>query len=120
MELIKFELNNWFAGDDYPNEEPFNTWLDEDLNQYFLNEKWVKENKLVVTAAIIDMSFNYCIVAPKEWVIDNCPALLDRYKEFVRDKSSFDIPFREYVPDNFGIRFWNWDMNRWETHEDIE
>lgn len=120
MDLIRFELNNWFAGEDYPNDEPFLTWLNDDLNQYFRNETWVKENKLVVTAAFVDMSMNYCIVAPRDWVVENCPALIMVYNEFIRDESRFGIPFQEYTEENIGVRWWNFDHGRWETPEDIE
>ena len=33
MEIVYFELNNWFSGRDYPNEEPFTTWCDDDLKE---------------------------------------------------------------------------------------
>lgn len=109
MELIRFELNNWFGGRDYPDEEPFITWMCDDLNQYFM-----KENGLVVTVALVDMSFNYCIVAKKDWVERFCPKLLTTYSEFVRDKSQFDIPFREYCPENLGVRWYDFDLGGWE------
>ena len=34
-EVIYFELNNWFSGEHYPAEEPFTTWIGNDLNIYF-------------------------------------------------------------------------------------
>lgn len=114
MELIRFELNNWFEGEDYPDEEPFITWMCNDLNQYFIKEDWTKKNELVVTAAFIDMSLNYCIVAKKDWVERFCPKLLTTYSEFVRDKSRFDIPFREYCPENLGVRWYDFDLGGWE------
>lgn len=114
MELIRFELNNWFEGRDYPNEEPFITWMCNDLNQYFMKENWTKENGLVVTVALVDMSFNYCIVAKKSWVERFCPKLLTTYSEFVRDNSQFDIPFREYCPENLGVRWYDFDLGGWE------
>lgn len=114
MELVRFELNNWFGGMDYPDEEPFITWMCDDLNQYFMKENWTKENGLVVTVALVDMSFNYCIVAKKDWVERFCPKLLTTYSEFVRDKSQFDIPFREYCPENLGVRWYDFDLGGWE------
>ena len=75
-DIIYFELNNWFAGRDYPPFEPFITWLENDLKQSFKNDKWVEDNKLVVVCGYIDMSMNYCITAPREWVKENCPDLL--------------------------------------------
>lgn len=75
-DIVYFELNNWMPGRNYPNEEPFITWCGDDLNLYFDDEDWVKENKLCVVTELIDMSINWCITAPKEWVEKNCPKLL--------------------------------------------
>ena len=75
-ELVYFELNNWFGGRDYPNAEPFITWCGDDMNLYFSNEEWVKENKLVVVESYVDMSVNWCVTATKDWVLNNCPKLL--------------------------------------------
>lgn len=76
MEIIYFEINDWSAGRDFPDCEPFNTWLDID-NLTFRNEQWLIENKIIVVETIIDMSLNYCVTAPKEWVEKNCPCILD-------------------------------------------
>ena len=76
-DIVYFEVNNWFAGRDYPNDEPFKTWMkDDNLHDYFLNKEWVKKNKLVVAVCNVDMSLNLCVAAPKEWVEENCPKLL--------------------------------------------
>lgn len=75
-EIIYFELDNWFCGRDYPNAEPFNSWMGDDLNLAFANEEWCKENKLCVEAGPIDMSTCFCIAAPRSWVEENCPKLL--------------------------------------------
>lgn len=75
-EIIYFELDNWFSGRDYPNAEPFNTWMGEDDCLYFACDRWVKENKLCVTVGDVDMSLDFCIAAPKSWVEANCPKLL--------------------------------------------
>ena len=75
-DIVYFELNNWFVGRDYPDAEPFLSWMRDDLNQTFRDEKWVKENKLCVVFTLIDMSQNYCITATKDWVLKNCPDLL--------------------------------------------
>lgn len=72
-EIIYFELNNWFSGIDYPPEEPFETWI---ITGNFSNDEWCKTNKLVVLAGCIDMSFNWCIAATKQWIEENCPNLL--------------------------------------------
>ena len=112
MEIIYFELNNWFCGRDYPNSEPFIGWMGRDLGIPFDNEDWVKENKLVVVHSFADMSQNYCITATKEWVENNCPELLTKYKEFIRykkdgelPKGRFGSPFLEYKEENIGIYF---------------
>lgn len=137
MDIIYFELNNWFSGRDYPNAEPFKTWCGNDLNLYFLNEEWVKQNKLVVVATNIDMSVNWCITTTKKWVEENCPKLLSDestfvtsiisskggekeiveeypYSKFLRfpDEDGevygrFGCPFLEYSEENFGISWWD-------------
>ena len=75
--LVYFELNNWFAGRDYPKGEPFETWVD-DTNQDspLFDDAWAKENELVILAGNYDMSLNWCIIAKEEWVKENCPQLL--------------------------------------------
>jgi len=134
-DIVYFELNNWFAGRDYPNAEPFLSWMRDDLNQTFRNEKWVKENKLCVVFTMIDMSCNYCITATKDWVLKNCPDLLSdkeydvtflignkggthekvehySFKQFLRypDEdgdvySRFGMEFLPYEECNFGITY---------------
>lgn len=116
MEVIYFELNNWFCGRDYPNAEPFISWMANDLKQKFRNEDWVKENKLVVIESNVDMSLNYCITATKEWVQLNCPEMLTKYTKFIKFiKSSeeyddlpegrFGCPFLEYNEANIGCHY---------------
>ena len=75
-EIIYFELNNWFSGRDYPDAEPFNTWMEDDLKLKFEDYEWCKENKLCVIMNMIDMSIDFLIAAPKSWVLENCPDLL--------------------------------------------
>ena len=75
-EIIYFELDNWFCGRDYPNAEPFISWMGKDSGFCFGNDEWCKENKLCVEAGDIDMSTCFCISAPKSWVEKNCPKLL--------------------------------------------
>ena len=76
MDVVYFSVNNWFCGRDYPNTPNFRKWLGDDLNQNFRNDKWCKENKLCVYYGVVDMSQNYTISAPREWVEKNCPELL--------------------------------------------
>lgn len=72
-EIVYFEINNWFAGRDYPDDEIFRKWI----NDYqFRDDEWCKENKLCVMCGAVDMSMNYCVAAPKSWVEEHCPKLL--------------------------------------------
>jgi len=115
-DIVYFELNNWFSGRDYPDAEPFITWLGDDLHIKFDDEEWVKDNKLCVLEDLIDMSQNFCITAPKEWVQKNCPELLTKYKEFLREENEdgyvlgrFGHEFLDYKEENIGIK--------WEDYE---
>ena len=105
-EVIYFELNNWFCGKDYPDAEPFISWMGYPL-PIFRDEKWVKDNELVVVESYVDMSLNYCIAANKQQVEKNCPELLTKYTEFIRDEKEpvgqFGCPFLEYKKENFGL-----------------
>lgn len=112
MEIIYFELNDWVCGRDYPDVEPFISWMEGDANPIFINENWVKENRLVVVESIVDMSLNYCIAATKEWVQLNCPELLTKYTQFIRHgedgdlpEGRFGCPFLEYNEDNIGYHY---------------
>lgn len=114
-EIVYFELNNWMAGEHYPDEEPFLTWLGDDANIIFAdNEEWVKENKLCVVFGIIDMSLNFCITATKKWVEENCPRLLTEHTKFLRfpdeDGNVYGRidQFLEYKEENFGVTYSNW------------
>lgn len=42
-DIICFELNNWFAGKDYPADEPFLSWMGNDLRLRFMDDDWVRE-----------------------------------------------------------------------------
>ena len=75
-DVIYFSVNNWFSGENYPPTENFRKWLGNDLNQSFRNDEWCKENKLCVYRGCVDMSQNYTVSAPREWVEKNCPELL--------------------------------------------
>ena len=133
--IIYFELNNWFSGRDYPPYEPFKSWLCDDLKQTLRNEQWVKENKLVVVCGLLDMSMNYCITAPYEWVKENCPDLLSdkeysyevyihfkgedivktehrKFNDFLRYAEDDEIPvgrygmsFMPYTEENIGVHW---------------
>lgn len=110
--IIYFELNNWFCGRDYPNAEPFISWMGNDMHLRFLDDAWCKENKLCVAQSLIDMSTNFCISAPKLWVEKNCPELLTKFREFLRSPDEygdvygrFGSTFLEYNESNFGCIF---------------
>lgn len=132
-DVVYFSVNNWFCGRDYPNHPNFKKWLGNDLKQSFMNDEWVKENKLCVYAGNIDMSSNYTVTAPRSWVEKNCPELLTdeeysydiissidgrkTYKKkysdfvfhpdedgFVEDK--FGWPFKEYCEENIGCTYY--------------
>lgn len=75
-EIIYFEIDNWFAGRDYPNAQPFLNWMNHGLNFTFTNNDWCIDNRLCVKATIIDMSVCFCVSAPRSWIEENCPKLL--------------------------------------------
>ena len=99
-DFVFFELNNWFPGEHYPDAEPFVSWMGNDLNLKFGNDAWVKENRLFVRAQIVDMSVDFCIVAERKWVEENCPELLTKYAEFLRFPDEDGV-----VEGQFGTRF---------------
>lgn len=110
---VFFELNNWIQGVHYPDEHPFDKWLEDDCNIYFNDEEWVKNNKLCVVVNIIDMSLNFCVTATKEWVLENCPRLLTVHRKFLRFQEEgedaiygdFNDKFLEYDEKNIGIHW---------------
>lgn len=139
-DIVYFELNNWFSGRDYPNVEPFLTWMtDTKLDQYFLNDDWVKEQGLCVVHSFVDMSCNFCITAKRSWVESVIPDLLtdktveyttittskdgtienthtNSYSSFIRQSKNgdtpvgrFGCPFLEYSKENIGIKYWDED-----------
>lgn len=111
--IIYFELNNWFVERYFPDDEPFNTWFEDNLKIPFDNEDWVKENKLCVVFVVfnfVDTSSDYCITATKQWVEKNCPKLLTDYKHFLRFpkdngevRGRFGHLFLPYTEENIGI-----------------
>ena len=121
QDIVYFELNDWFAGRDYPNEKPFSDWMGN-ISGTIGNDEWAKNNKLCIVKSIVDMSQNFCITATKDWVMENCPRLLDPdlSSKFLRHHDEyddlddsvygrFDTPFLEYNEDNFGVSFIPWD-----------
>ena len=72
-EIIYFEINNWFAGRDYPYEDPFKQWVKD---AKFEDVEWCKNNKLCVKYGNVDMSVSWCVGATRSWVMEHCPNLL--------------------------------------------
>ena len=146
--LIHFELNDWFAGRDYPEGEPFETWVTD--NKYITDNEWCKKNKLVVLCGNIDMSINWCITATESWVKENCPQLLsdkaydyivlrhgangteeltehNAYEKFLRFPNEdghvygrFGWEFPEYTEENFGVHYCSGDGNIEDWDDDDE
>lgn len=145
-DVVYISVNNWFCGRDYPDTPNFRKWLGNDLKLAFDNNDWVKENKLCVNAGNIDMSSNYTITAPKEWVEQNCPELLtddeysydlissvngrETYKKKFSDfvfhpnedgdvEDKYGWPFLEYCEENIGVHYYE-DPNEYcdEDEED--
>lgn len=119
-DIVYFELNNWFLGQDYPDAEPFITWMNDYVLK-FRDIEWVKENRLCVVDGNVDMSVNFCITATREWVENNCPELLTRYTQFIRTPDEdgevygrFGAPFKEYTEENIGIYYWDYLEDCWE------
>ena len=57
------------------------------------------------------MSCNYCVSAKENWVKENCPELLTKYTEFIREPEDeeetpygrFGCHFKLYNKNNFGL-----------------
>ena len=142
--LVYFELNDWFSGRDYPDEEPFSTWIDD--KNTISNDEWCKENELVVVYGNYDMSLNWLIAAKEDWVRLNCPKLLSddshpyivlrhsaagtqeieetmKYSQFlrfpdeegiVRGRFGWELP--EYSEENYGVHYHEDDYD-WDEDE---
>lgn len=124
-EIVYFELNNWFCGRDYPDAEPFLSWMCNDLQIQFRDRNWVEDNELCVIGGFLDMSQNFLITAKKSWVEENCPELLTKYREFLRfpDKygdvvGRFSHYFLEYCPKNIGLTWVDEDEDEDDLYED--
>lgn len=124
-EIVYFELNNWFAGIDYPDNERFINWMHDDLNIKFCSEGWAEENHLCIAARFIDMSQNFCITATKDWVEKNCPELLTDYTQFLRHPDEdgdvygrFGDEFLPYEEENFGVTWTDLD-DEYEEEEEV-
>lgn len=129
-EIIYFQLNNWFAGEHYPAKEPFLTWCGNDFKLQFDDEDWVKKNKLVVVRSILDMSSQWNITAPKSWVLENCPDLINdpECAKFVRIPEDgedtpygrWGTPFLPYAEENIGITWYDEGEDKWIDDDEDE
>ena len=128
-DVIYFSVNNWFAGRDYPNTPTFREWMKDDLNLKLRDDNWAKENKLCIYYGVIDMSQNFTVSAPKEWVEKNCPEIIGSKFEYVPsclidgilmpESDRYDMPFKEYNEENFGSTYY--ETNYWDDdEEDLE
>ena len=131
--IVYIELNNWAEGIDYPCCEPVISWMAE---EQFADGSWCKQNRLCVLGGCVDMSSNYCIAAPEEWVRCNCPELLTNdtymyaacygaeasqigsFSDFRREPDSdgnvfsrFGWKFLPYCEKNFGVT-WQDDLEQ--------
>lgn len=111
VEVVYFEMNNWFSERDYPNEEPFITWFSHDLNLWFEDEAWVKANKLCVVTHLVDMATNFLVTAPLEWVNTNCHKLLTNYTQFLRSPDKDGKVYGQ-----FGTHFLKWSLANIGVH----
>ena len=113
-DIICFELNSWTRYGDYPNAEPFISWMGYGIDFAFKNEKFAKKNKVCVVCHRVEMSMNFCVTAKKSWVEKNCPELLTKYMQFLRwpgqySKNGwpvygvFDTEFLPYCDENIGV-----------------
>lgn len=129
VDIVYFELNNWFAGRDYPYEQPFIEWFAKD-DIAFENKQFVEDNELCVVCSIVDMSMNYCITAKRSWVEKKCPQLLTKYARFLRYpkdngtvRGQFGNIFKSYSKENIGRFYQDFDKNSnpvEEVYKDID
>lgn len=102
--IIYFEIDDWCPGQNYPNCEPFLSWMSNETDGSPLrDEKWVKKNKICVKIFPIDMSIDFMITAPRSFIEKECPALLKKEnQEFIVTNSDNlkDTPDSGYVGSN--------------------
>ena len=72
-DVIFFELNDWIYGRDYPVDESIATLV---KTHQFSSDSWCKSQGICVVAGHIDMSVNWCITAPKNWIEKVCLNML--------------------------------------------
>ena len=101
--IVKFSLNNWTAGKDYPEDLPFTIEYSGPL----FDDNYCKNNKLCVNMGMVDMSCNLTVVAPLEWVKKECKCILGSKFQF-DEKAEYDhfgLEFLEYTKENYGFHY---------------
>lgn len=113
-EVVYLSFNDWEFGTDYPPICDIIRWVEDGT---FENELFVKEQKLCVNVNPYDMSMNYCITAPMEWVKQFCPEVLTNYTYIYHKSWDGNITGKRYcefactpgkngkVVDRFGFSF---------------
>lgn len=113
-EIVYIDVNNWTCGEDYPNKEPFLTWMTPNYDNprniiyKFEDDNWCKENKLVVVCTLLDMSLNFNIIATREWIERNCPYIIGSrfdYTDKLERGSLWDEPVNKLEKDLY-LGFW--------------
>lgn len=113
-DLIYFSVDDWSCGEDYPDKEPFITWFTSNyenpnhITYKFEDDKWCKENKLVVVCTLLDLSLNFNIIAAKEWIERNCPYIIGSrfdYTDKLERGSLWDEPVNKLEKDLY-LGFW--------------
>lgn len=106
-DVVYFAMINWEPGVHHPDAEPFKSWM---LHNKFMDEDWVKENKLCIICEFVDMAISFRVAASGKWVLENCPDLLTFHDRFLvkpdEDGSVvglFGEDFPEYKESNFGV-----------------
>ena len=103
-DIIYFSVNNWICGQDYPPIKNIYDWLSDSNSEGFKNNEWCKKNKLCVYWGYIDLSVNYTIAAPKEWIEKNCPELLTD-EEYTYKLEHYDYKTKESVIDTYTKKY---------------
>lgn len=93
-----------------------NIWNFENWKDCVVENVYSKNGELVIVESFVDMSINFCVSAKREWVEQNCPELLTKYKEFIRvEDEDEEVPYG-----NFGCPFLEWSENNIGIHQAIE
>lgn len=114
-DIVYFEINDWWAGETFPDKEPFIDWCWE-IRSYLLNTSWCKENKIISIGYWEDMSISVIVAAPIDWVKENCPSLLDEDRRFILTEEEIeDGPHMKYKEHMIGAYFFSeLDEGHWE------